>query len=282
MKYACARGSRQGGRPDNEDKVAIAERDNAILMVLGDGLGGHKGGAIASATLCQLAVQAFRAVRTPLIKDPQSFLALIAFHAHTALIQLGHSFQPRIEPRTTCVLCLVQEGCAYWAHIGDSRLYHFHNGTLISRTQDHTTVDHWRVRGVLTEEELQVHPEKNRLLGCLGGNQEPVISLSGETALREGDLLVLCSDGVWEALTNNEITKLLGHPLLDSGLSDLLLAAENHRQAAADNISAIALRWQDKSAPLHRRAGPPRTIDAKTLWEDGRKRVVANKLKHSE
>ncbi|WP_298137168.1 protein phosphatase 2C domain-containing protein [Acidiferrobacter sp.] len=278
MKYICAQGSRQGGRAYNEDRVAIAERDSAVLMVLGDGLGGHQGGAMASATLCQVAVRAFHAVRSPRIEDPPHFLALIMFQVHRTLRDLGRRRAPPIEPRTTCVLALVQEGCAYWAHVGDSRLYHLRNQAVISRTQDDTTIETFRERGILDDKESLAHPDKSRLLACLGGRQDPIIHLSAETALRAGDTLLLCSDGVWEAASNVEIPRALAHPVLENGLADLLLAAENRRRKAADNISAAALRWQDQPGRPTGIAACARRLTARAFWEEGRSLIVGRKL----
>lgn len=279
MKYVCARGSRQGGRVNNEDRVAVAERDGAVLMVLGDGLGGHKGGAIASETLCRVAIQAFRAIRSPLIQDPSDFLAFVVFQADRALKQLGKQLTPPIEPRTTCVLCLVQNGCAYWAHVGDSRLYYFHHETLLARTQDHTHVDNFRARGILNESESRAHPDKSHLYACLGGSQDTVVSLGSEVPLKPGDLLLLCSDGVWEALQTPEVIHLLSHPVMENGLADLLLEAENRRQKAADNISAVALRWQDQAATATGLVPTARRMTAQEFWDVGQKRVIGNKLK---
>ena len=279
MKYVCARGSRQGGRANNEDRVAVAERDQAVLMVLGDGLGGHKGGGIASETLCRVALNAFRAVRSPLIKDPSSFLAFVVFQAHETLKQLGKKLTPPIEPRTTCVLCLVQKGCAYWAHVGDSRLYHFHHNTLVGRTQDHTTVDAFRERGILDERESRSHPEKSHLLACLGSRHDPTVRLSAETPLKTGDHLLLCSDGVWEALETREMTRALSRPVLENGLADLLLEAENRQQKAADNISAVSLRWQDISGVPLGLAPHARTLTAQAFWDEGQKLAMTQKLR---
>lgn len=278
MKYVCAQGSRQGGRAHNEDRVALAERDSAVLMVLGDGLGGHKGGGLASATLCQVATQAFRAVRSPLIQDPSHFLAFVIFQTHHALRALGQKQQPPILPRTTCVLSLVQEGCAYWAHIGDSRLYHFHHDHLLTRTQDDTTVEAFRQRGILKDSECLTHPDKSRLLACLGGHEDPVVSLSGEVPLKTGDVLLLCSDGVWEAMEARDIGRALTQPVLENGLADLLWEAESRRQQAADNISAICLRWQDQAGVALHRAPPARRISAHEFWERGQKLAVDHKI----
>lgn len=279
MKYVYAHGSRQGGRVHNEDRVAVAERDQAIFMVLGDGLGGHKGGGLASETLCRVAINAFRAVRSPLIQDPSNFLALVAFQAHQSLRQLGKRLADGIEPRTTCVLCLVQNGCAYWAHVGDSRLYHFHRDALAARTQDDTVVDDFQARGILNERETRSHPQKSQLLACLGGHHEPTVNLSAETPLKTGDLLVLCSDGVWEAMETHEFARTLAHPVLENGLTDLLLEAENRGQGASDNLSAISLRWQDGPASTLGLAPRARRLTPEAFWSEGRKLAVHNKLR---
>ena len=278
MRYVCTQGSRQGGRAYNEDRVAIAERDAAVLMVLGDGLGGHEGGALASATLCEVAVRAFRAVRSARVQDPSNFLAFVLFQAHQTLKGLGRRLDPPIEPRTTAVLALVQDGCAYWAHVGDSRLYHLRNDATINRTHDDTMIETFRERGILDEEESRAHPEKSRLLACLGGCEEPTIHLGAETALHPGDMLLLCSDGVWEAMSDREMARALGHPVLENGLADLLLAAENRRQKAADNISAVALRWQDRTGRPAGLTPQARQLTARAFWEQGRRLIVGRKL----
>ncbi len=279
MKYVYAYGSRQGGRTHNEDRVAVAERDQAIFMVLGDGLGGHKGGGLASETLCRVAINAFRAVRSPLIQDPSNFLALVAFQAHQSLRGLGKKLPAGVEPRTTCVLCLVQNGCAYWAHVGDSRLYHFRHDALAERTHDHTVVDDLQARGILDEQESRAHPAKSQLLACLGGRSDPTVSLSAETPLKTGDLLVLCSDGVWEAMETREFARALAHPVLESGLTDLLLEAENRGHGVSDNLSAISLRWQDASASALGLAPRARRLTAEAFWSEGQKLAVHNKLR---
>ena len=176
------------------------------------------------------------------------------------------------------MLCLVQDGCAYWAHVGDSRLYHFRNQRAITRTHDDTTVETFRERGILDDEESLAHPEKSRLLACLGGHTEPTIHLSAETTLRTGDILLLCSDGVWEAMADAELARALSHPVLESGLADLLLTAENRRQKAADNISAASLRWQDQAARPANLAPRARQLTARAFWEEGRQLIVGRKL----
>lgn len=279
MKYQLAHQSLRGARPSNQDRVAHAERDNAVLMVLADGLGGYRGGEVAAELLAQTVLRAFRAVKRPLIEQPSAFLALAVVQAHNAINDLARK-HPELKPRTTCVLCLVQNGYAYWVHVGDSRLYHFRKGHLLRRTQDHTTTEEWRREGVLTDEEMREHPQKSRLLKCIGGPGRPTISLGEETRLEYGDTLLLCSDGLWSAHAPEEMLAFLQRGALEEAVDEMLAAAERKLRAASDNVSAVCLRWEEaatRAAPLQgNRAGD---IDARALWDYGQRLAAAQQPK---
>lgn len=253
MKYQVAHHSLVGTRSSNQDRVGVAERENAVLLVLGDGLGGHAGGALAAETLVQVALRAFNAIRQPVIANPSAFLALTIMQAHNAMRFLGGKQNPPIQPRTTCVLCLVQNGYAYWAHVGDSRLYHFRDNALVTRTLDHTHVEQMHIEGVLTEDEMVMHPAKSSLLKCLGSNTKPSITLGPETPMRRNDTLLLCSDGLWEAFTPEEITQYLKSRSLEEAVEQMVFDAEDKRPGRCDNTSAVCLRWEEgvtSSLPL--------------------------------
>ncbi len=269
MKFQLTQHSLTGSRPTNQDRVAVTERDKAVLMVLADGLGGHEGGALAAEMLTQTLVRAFRAVKQPAITKPSAFLALAIMHAHKNILAMGASHQPPITPRTTCVVCLVQNGYAYWAHVGDSRLYHFRNGAVVQRTLDHSTTEQLRLDGLLSEDEMRGHPEKGHLLKCVGGPRKPIISLGEETPLFRGDTLLLCSDGLWQAYTHEQLTRYLEHPSLEVGVEEMLLAAESKMKKDCDNLSAICLRWQDgvTSSPPVQPVSQKETSQ-QLMWDD--------------
>jgi serine/threonine protein phosphatase PrpC len=280
MKYQLASYSLAGSRATNQDRVVYTERDNAVLMVLADGLGGHKGGALAAEILTQTALHAFEAVRQPVITKPSAFLALTILQAHKVISARGQAQMPPITPRTTCVLCLVQNGYAYWAHVGDSRLYHFRNGRALTRTLDHTVTEQMHLDGLLSEEEMKRHPEKARLLKAVGGLHAPAVSLGEETVLQRNDTLLLCTDGLWEALSADELYGFLKYSTLDEGIEEMLLAAEKRMKQRADNLSAICLRWRDNvttALPLQSQAMIE--TDHKTLLEDARIRNAGKKLR---
>ncbi len=280
MKYQLGSYSLAGGRATNQDRIVCAERDNAVLLVLADGLGGHAGGALAAEILTQTAQYAFEAVRQPLITKPSAFLALTILQAHKAIFAQGQMRTPPITPRTTCVLCLVQNGYAYWAHVGDSRLYHFRDGQVLSRTHDHTVTEQLHLGGLLNEEEMKRHPEKARLLKAVGGPHTPAVSLGAETALRRDDVLLLCTDGLWEAMSAEELFGFLKSPALDEGVEEMLLAAEGRMQERADNLSAICLRWQEGvTSTLPLQTTTLKETNHKTLLEDARIRAAGKQLR---
>lgn len=278
MKYQLASHSALGARSTNQDRVAHAERRNAVLMAVADGLGGHAGGELAAEVLTHTALRAFERIKQSSITQPSAFLALTILQAHNAIIQLGRVQESDITPRTTCVLCLVQDGYAYWAHVGDSRLYHFRQGKLRTRTRDHTQTERLHEDGVLTEEEMLTHPDKSRLLKCLGGPHKPTISLGEETALQRGDALLLCTDGLWEALAAEELARHAAVDSLEEALEDMVFAAESRRREACDNVSVVCLRWED-SAPrgLPLQANPALTVDQDALWDIVKSKLVAQR-----
>lgn len=278
MKYQLARHTLLGSRPTNQDRIAHAERDNSVLMAVADGLGGHAGGEIAAEALTETAIRAFERIKQPTITQPSAFLALTILQAHNAIIQRAKEHDPPIKPRTTCVLCLVQDGYAYWAHVGDSRLYHFRNNELLRRTLDHTATERLRKDGVLTEEETLSHPEKSRLLKCVGGPVKPTISLGEETPLQSRDTLLLCTDGLWEAFSPGELAGYLDFEYLDEGIEEMAIDAESRMQGSCDNVSVVGLRWED-SAPvtLPLQANQAVNVDQNALWEMAKGKMLAQK-----
>jgi serine/threonine protein phosphatase PrpC len=107
--------------------------------------------------------------------------------------------------------------------------------------------------GLLTEQEMLEHPQKSHLLNCLGGGVKPTISVGEETLLQPGDMLLACTDGLWEAFAPEDIAQHLKAPALDVGLEEMLFAAVRKMKHGCDNVSAVCLRWEDtvtKNPPL--------------------------------
>ncbi len=276
MKYQITEYSVRGSRQTNQDCIGFAERGNSVLLALADGLGGHTGGELASELLVQAVIHAYQSIKQPLITQPSAFLALAILHAHRAIDAMGKAQTPPIQPRTTCVLCLVQDGYAYWAHVGDSRLYLFRNNEVIRRTKDHTIIEQLKQEGVLSEEETLGHPDKNRLLKCVGGPREPSITLGEETVLIPDDVLLLCTDGLWESLSISEIQQYMGRTNLEDAVVDMLLSAETKMEGSSDNITATCLRWEDElTDKLPLQSNTTAEVTHEALWSIAAKKKAS-------
>jgi serine/threonine protein phosphatase PrpC len=137
----------------------------------------------------------------------------------------------------------VQAGHAYWAHVGDSRLYLFRQGGLIGATKDHSKVQYLVDQGIIGANDVAEHPDRNKIFSCLGGLVDPVIDLGKRTPLRNGDILVLCTDGLWSVLSREEIaTWLTSTPILKTA-PQMMREAETRGGPDGDNLSAIVVRW---------------------------------------
>lgn len=234
-----------GDREDNQDRVAVAASDEAVLLIVIDGMGGHSGGSRAADTALKSVLDSLR--RTPLpMFDPLGFLHLSLSRAHDEVALLGSGQSIDSRPRATIAICLVQEGAAYWAHVGDSRVYHIRDGNVVQRTRDHSHVELLLREGKITEAQLAGHPMRNYVESCLGGDPAiPEMTIGRRQPLQPGDVLLLCTDGIWANLRDHEIAMFFRD---DSQPLRAWLEALGRRavQAAApfsDNSTAAVLRW---------------------------------------
>ena len=242
MKVETALANRLGNRERNEDRCSILERAGTYLLLLADGMGGHAGGNLASQQMIDSITKQFRHIPLP-VKDPRRFLRSLLEDSHRDIVALGRKQNPPITPRTTSVLCLVQNGSAWWAHVGDSRLYLVRDGKIVVRTKDHTFIEEMRAQGALDEAQIRVHPLRNHLTHCLGSPEEiPPVELSEETVLTETDVIVLCSDGLWGALDMDKVIPLFDSRSLEESVNTLAALAEHSSQPRSDNVSLVTLR----------------------------------------
>ena len=234
-----------GNREENQDRVAVAIDDDAAFLAVVDGMGGHADGARAAEVAIRTMVAEFWEASRPLF-DPDGFLHLTIGRAHDAVVALGNGLPPEIRPRATCAVCIVQGASAYWAHVGDSRIYLLRGGQVAERTRDHSHVELLLRAGRITERQAQDHPMRNYVECCIGGDPAlPEMSLGGRRTLRSGDVLLLCSDGLWSGLKDDQIATLGqdGGRTLRDRLGDLGARAVHNTAPFADNTTAAALRW---------------------------------------
>lgn len=244
MQIECAKLSLIGGREENQDRASIVTGEGAALIIVIDGMGGHTDGARAAEVAVQTIAEEFEQKSKPLF-DPQGFLHRAIGRAHANLVGLGTDLRVELRPRATCVVCLVQDGAAYWGHVGDSRIYLLRNGRVLERTRDHSHVELLLQEGLISEEEIMDHPMRNFVECCLGGDVTlPGMTVTSQKRLQPGDLLLACSDGFWSGLDDQDIASLGGRAdQLSDDLRDLGEKAVRVSGQFADNTSAAAVRW---------------------------------------
>ena len=245
MQIEYAKVSALGDRSDNQDRAAVVVADEAALMLVFDGMGGHSDGAQAAETGLKVVQDLFMDATMPIF-DPQGFLYMALSRAHDEVVAIGRDLAVDFRPRATCAVCLVQEGGAYWAHIGDSRIYHVRNGMVLERSRDHSHVEVLIQEGAITEEEAQDHPMRNFVECCIGGDAPvPDMSITGKRPLSSGDVLLACSDGLWSGLSDDDMAQIgaPGDNNLAQNLKDLSLQALSVNAPYSDNTTGTALRW---------------------------------------
>ena len=257
MKFAIAQETRVGGRPYNEDRAGHWSTAEAVLLVLCDGMGGHAHGEVAAELVMRHIAAAFRRDARPRLADPDLFLFRAVGRSHGMLLREAANLGLQETPRTTVVACVVQEGRAYWSHVGDSRLYLLRKGEVLARTRDHTLVQQMVDAGRLPAADVASHPERNRLLQCLGGVQTPRIQPTSHALLDKDDVLLLCSDGLWGPLSERQILGAFAGAPPAEAVPRLAALAATQGGPLADNITALALAWGEAMAE---EGAGPRTV----------------------
>ena len=245
MKYTLFQDTRVGKRPYNQDRLGCWERGSALMLAVADGMGGHANGEIAAQLTVDHFAQAFDVGAKPKLQEPERFICEAIGGAHQRIIEDAQRRKLADAPRTTVVACVVQEGRLWWSHIGDSRLYVIRKGRVAARTRDHTYVQQLVDSGKIREEAAENHPHRNRVLRCLGGPQPPQLEPAQSLALETDDIVMLCSDGLWGPLTQRQILiGLIGREPARA-LPELVALAEARAGLHCDNISVVAMHWQD-------------------------------------
>ncbi|MCO4810463.1 MAG: serine/threonine-protein phosphatase [Gammaproteobacteria bacterium] len=245
MQIEYAKVSALGDRRDNQDRAAVVASEDAALLLVFDGMGGHSDGARAAETGLNVVQDLFMNATQPIF-DPQGFLYMALSRAHDEVVRIGADVAVDFRPRATCAICLVQEGGAFWAHIGDSRIYQVREGEVLTRSRDHSHVEVLIQEGAISEEEAQDHPMRNFVECCIGGDAPvPDMSITNRKKLEPGDVLLACSDGLWSGLSDSDMAEIAkpGDSNLVENLRQLSMKALNVNSPYSDNTTGTALRW---------------------------------------
>lgn len=243
MKFTIYQSSLQGPRDYNQDRIAYSYSKEALLAVVADGMGGHRHGEVAAQLAVKMLTEAFQRMALPILADPFRFLTEHIRQVHDAIESHTMANDLLDSPRTTLVAAIVQQGILYCVHVGDSRLYHIRDGRVIFCTQDHSKVHMLYRKGLIKREELLTHPERNKVYNCVGGEIPPQVDLAPKMQLRDGDILLLCTDGLWSLVEPEEICKTLSEGPVTDTIPVLLGMAEGRADETGDNMSVVAINW---------------------------------------
>lgn len=231
-----------GGRSEQQDRLTLLHSPNGRrhLVVIADGMGGTQNGALAAQILIDVAAERFARLKNV---DPCDFLNEICQTAHQEINDLcsdGGS-----APGTTALLLYIDKRSAFWAHVGDSRLYHFRNGRLLMRTNDHSLLQLMLDKGLVEEGSAAAAEMQNKLYMHLGGEMTPETDFN-ESVVEDGDLFFLCSDGFWQAVQPGEMVAALDQfPPDQNGPQYLVDLARQRSGDSCDNISLAVLQWRE-------------------------------------
>jgi serine/threonine protein phosphatase PrpC len=246
MRFTIFQDSRQGDRKGNEDRVGYSYSRDVLLMTIADGMGGHADGEIAAEIAITEITRRFQQEARNKLRKPLDFLVSAIQSAHRAIVSHAVAHNLLECPRTTIVACVVQNGSAFWAHAGDSRLYILRGGNLVAATQDHSRVQLMIDAGEITAEMAARHPERNKIFSCLGGVVPPQISTGRDLPLETGDTIILSTDGFWSQIPANILGSMLRKQTLVELLPGLLGEAQRRARGESDNLSVVAMTWENQ------------------------------------
>ena len=200
-----------GERSNNEDAVGIAADGQRECFVVCDGLGGHNMGEAASRMAVETSLAQFGSFcSSSASPDSQVFLSQCFLKSQEAILQYQKLERRAKGMKTTMTILLRNGSTLQWCHIGDTRLYYFHNAKLVCRTLDHSIPQMLVRTGEIKEEQIRFHEDRNRLLRVLGAEVEQLkFDISEPVRLEDRQAFLLCTDGFWEWIDEKEMTACL-------------------------------------------------------------------------
>ena len=236
MKLSVYSYTNQGGREHNEDSLRFHLTDQGGIFALADGLGGHDCGEVASGMAVSVICEGALASGGSLTKE--GLLALLQ-SANEAVLE-AQKTEGQENMRTTAVALSLAGGQAVWAHIGDSRLYHFSDGEVMQLTADHSVTYRKFLGGEITYMDVYHDDDRPSLLRVLG--KPSCAPEAGEKAVKAGDAFLLCSDGFWEFVYNEEmLIDWLKARTPEAWARLMLLRHIRRTPPGTDNFSLIAV-----------------------------------------
>lgn len=246
MKFSVFQVSRKGGREKNEDRMGYCYTRASAVFLLADGMGGHPEGEVAAQLALQTISALFQKQARPALPDVQVFLSDALLAAHRQIMRYAMNRSSLDTPRTTIVVAVLQGGHVSWVHCGDSRLYFVRGSALLSRTKDHSLFEQNLVRSAGGD--APHASSRNVLFSCLGSPTKPVFSVSEPLPMQQGDRVMLCSDGLWSSVSEEDIVSELSQKPVEVAVPDLVENALREGGHKSDNVTCIALEWAESES----------------------------------
>ncbi|GGH25608.1 Stp1/IreP family PP2C-type Ser/Thr phosphatase [Paenibacillus segetis] len=235
-------------RSVNEDNAWVAPLENGYTLgIVADGMGGHQAGETASQLAVETMVQDLSTLPADLsLQDCDNALKQAILHANEVVYQKSQENVEYHNMGTTVVAVLLKNQAGIIGHIGDSRAYLFRQGNVVQLTDDHSLVNELVKNKQISEEEASVHPRRNVLTRALGTDEQVTVDMDPLT-LELGDILLLCSDGLSNYVTTEQMTMKLGSDSrsLKEKADDLLQLALN--AGGDDNITVALLEFHEEA-----------------------------------
>ena len=244
----------------NEDAYLTAKGADGHLLAVCDGMGGLEGGRLASTT----AIQILKSLYEGAAPETASarFLRQIIETAGRAVHALASHDDPELRPGSTCVALLFTPGRVSIAHVGDSRAYRLRNGAIERLTHDHSVINDLVMAGVMTPAEAQNHPDAHRITRALGMSAQVVVDVRELNDLKASDRFLLCSDGLTDLVSDDELTRILSLTEPDRLEQACVALVELAKQRGGhDNVTAVVAHVADPGA-AHRGAQRPAPTEA--------------------
>ena len=236
----CQRGNNEDAfgywEPEDDEQFSRKGR----LAIVADGMGGYEGGQEASRLAVESVISSYRDFRG---EDPQQGLIEALHSAHRRIRQQAATHLEFAGMGTTCTATALIEKSLYFAHVGDTRLYLIRGGQISQLTRDHSYVGRLVESGVLSREEAEHHPQRNILTAAMGTGIDLMLDSPGRPAqLQAGDLLVLCTDGLWGQVRDAEILRVVENNDPEEAVRELIRLARE--RGGPDNITVQILELE--------------------------------------